>query len=67
MSTDIVRFEISAQEKTQKVFQPAALHLFAAVTLPLMFATFSAWYGVYWWVNRTENSASLSKMPKLDV
>lgn len=49
MSTDIVRFDRSI-----KIFSPPALNLFLAISLPLMFFTFVAWYLVYWWVDNTK-------------
>jgi len=54
MSTDIVQYQLSESGKSQKIFQLGALQLYLAITLPLMFGTFFAWYGVYWWVNRKE-------------
>merc|ERR1711939_1159859 len=46
MSTDIVRFDHS-----KEMFSMAALKLFLAISLPMMFLTFVAWYAVYWYVN----------------
>lgn len=61
MSTDIIRFPpIGAGEppigtgKTAKTFSFAALKLFIAISLPLMFLTFLAWWIVYKWVNRKD-------------
>lgn len=60
MSTDIVKWE-STQE-SGKVFQLGALQLYLAITIPMMLATFAAWWGVYWWVNRRQDSSKGGKL-----
>lgn len=52
MSTDIISFQTDSEGKSQEVFRSDALRVFIAISLPLMVASFVAWYGVYWWVNR---------------
>jgi hypothetical protein len=54
MSTDIIHFQTGSTGKSEKTFQLGALQLFLAISFPLMFLTFAAWYGVYWWVNRKD-------------
>lgn len=54
MSTDIVRFEKDNAGKSSKIFQLGAIQLYLAITLPLTFLVFVAWYGVYWWVDKKE-------------
>lgn len=49
MSTDIIRFS-----ENHKVYSPSALKLFLAISLPMMGATFFAWYVVYLCTNRRE-------------
>jgi len=55
MSTDIVQFERGESGKSQKIFHLDALQLFLQICVPLMFASFAAWYAVYWWIDRKEN------------
>ncbi|KAL2073992.1 hypothetical protein VTL71DRAFT_7770 [Oculimacula yallundae] len=52
MSTDIIRFP--SQQESGRVFQNGALQLWLIITLPLMAATFIAWWVVYWCVNRRQ-------------
>ncbi|KAI9780709.1 MAG: hypothetical protein M1816_002758 [Peltula sp. TS41687] len=52
MSTDIVRFPKPDSGKPQRTVSFAALQLFMAISIPLMFLSFVAWWGVYKWVNR---------------
>lgn len=52
MSTDIVNFHPSSVRISESAVSFAALRLYVALSLPLMFITFIAWYGVYWWVSR---------------
>jgi len=54
MSTDIIHFHTTDTGESQSVYQWSALQLYLAISLPLMFLTFTAWYGVYWWVNRKD-------------
>ena len=54
MSTDIVTWQ-TTQESGQ-VFQPGALKLYLAITIPMMAVTFAAWWGVYWYVNRRQEA-----------
>lgn len=54
MSTDIIRFERDDAGKSSKIFQLGAIQLYLAITLPLTFLVFIAWYGVYWWVDKKE-------------
>lgn len=49
MSTDIVQYDHS-----KEIFSMAALKMFLAISLPMMFFTFVAWYAVYWYVNNRE-------------
>jgi len=51
MSTDIIKFQDS-----QKIFSLGALQLYLAITLPMMALTFVAWWIVYWYVNRRQDS-----------
>ncbi|KAG9228899.1 hypothetical protein BJ875DRAFT_217146 [Amylocarpus encephaloides] len=54
MSTDIVQFHKGDSGRSEKTFHLDALQLFLEICLPMMFATFSAWYVVYWWIDRKE-------------
>jgi hypothetical protein len=54
MSTDIIHFYTTDAGESQTVYQKGALQLYLAISLPLMLLTFTAWYGVYWWVNRKD-------------
>ncbi|KIM97239.1 hypothetical protein OIDMADRAFT_130241 [Oidiodendron maius Zn] len=56
MSTDIIQYQVSADGKSQEVFQLGALQLYLAITLPMMLLTFASWYGVYIWVDRKEKA-----------
>ncbi|KAI9773493.1 MAG: hypothetical protein M1839_002075 [Geoglossum umbratile] len=58
MSTDIIKFQDKSAGKPGRTFQPGALQLYLAISLPLMFITFLSWYGVYWWVNRKDRRKS---------
>ena len=50
MSTDIVQFK----SDSKLVVGMAALQLYLAISLPLVFVTVLAWYGFYWWETRKE-------------
>ena len=52
MSTDIIQFQLNGTGQSQKAFQLDALQLYLAITVPLTFLVFIAWYGVYWYVDR---------------
>ncbi|KAI9866764.1 MAG: hypothetical protein M1813_000706 [Trichoglossum hirsutum] len=54
MSTDIIRFQTDQTGEPSRTFRLGALQLFLAITVPLMFVSFLAWYGVYWWVDRKD-------------
>lgn len=56
MSTDIVHFQTTSSGTSTRTVQLGALRLFIAISLPLMLITFSAWYVVYWWVDRIEKT-----------
>jgi ABC-type Fe3+ transport system permease subunit len=51
MSTDIIQFQDS-----KEIFSLGALQLYLAITLPLMALTFAAWWLVYWYVNRKQDT-----------
>lgn len=61
MSTDIVQYQVSADGKSQEIFQLGALQLYLAITLPMMLLTFASWYGVYFWVDRKERAKAVQK------
>lgn len=53
MSTDIIQYSLDpASGVLQKQFSLPALKLYLVITLPMMAATFVAWYCVYWWINK---------------
>lgn len=54
MSTPIVTFAPGSAEISARNVSFGALQFYVSVSLPLMIATFAAWYGVYWWENRKE-------------
>jgi O-glycosyl hydrolase len=56
MSTDIVKFQTDTNGKSRKIFHLDALQLFLTIALPMMITVFAAWYAVYWWINRKEES-----------
>jgi len=57
MSTDIIRFSSSDVGTHQRNFSSEALKLYIAITLPMMFLTFMAWWVVYRYVNRKTRAA----------
>ena len=56
MSTDIIRFEKTGQHASRKVYQPKALNLYAATSLPLVAVTIFLSYAFYFWATRGERS-----------
>ncbi|KAK5232389.1 hypothetical protein LTR47_006602 [Exophiala xenobiotica] len=60
MSTDIVQYDHS-----KEIFSMAALKMFLAISLPMMFLTFVAWYAVYWYVNNRERVQKLKNQMHL--
>ena len=54
MSTDIVGFQTTKTGRSKSFVELAALQLYLAISLPLVFVTLVAWYGVYWWETRKE-------------
>jgi hypothetical protein len=54
MSTDIIKYTTTSAGRPERVLHLDALRLYLAITLPMMFVTFAAWYGVSWWANREE-------------
>lgn len=52
MSTDI--FRPTDKGRFSEDVQLGALKLYIAISLPLVFITLLAWYGVYWWETRKE-------------
>jgi hypothetical protein len=60
MSTDIVQYDHS-----KEIFSMAALKMFLAISLPMMFLTFVAWYAVYWYVNNRERVQKLKSQMHL--
>ena len=53
MSTDIIRFQ--PQQGPGEVFQPGALKLYLAITIPMMLVVFAAWAIVYRCVDRRQD------------
>lgn len=56
MSTDIIRFQSTEAGTAERVVQPKAIHFYLMVSLPLVFGTFLAWYGVYLWETHKEKN-----------
>lgn len=54
MSTDIVKWQAESSNDLKKTVSTGALRFFIAVTIPLMLATFLAWYLVYRWVKKRD-------------
>jgi hypothetical protein len=55
MSTDIVHFVMDPTSGNNvKVFQLGALKVYLAITVPLMVATFIAWYVVYIYIDKVQ-------------
>lgn len=52
MSTPIVRFDSIDSGFSLKNVGLGALELYLVVSVPLVFFTFFAWYGVSWWEKR---------------
>ena len=50
MSTDVVQL----QSDSKLVVETAALRVYLTISLPLVFVTVLAWYGVYQWETRKE-------------
>jgi hypothetical protein len=67
MSTDIVQYQVGVDGNSYEIFQLGALQLYLAITLPMMFLTFAAWYGVYFFVDRKEKIKILEKRTKVKV
>ena len=61
MSTDIVQFQINSSGQPQKIIQFGAVQLYLAITIPLTFLVFVAWYGVYLWVDHKEHRKRLKE------
>ncbi len=59
MSANIVQFRTTSTGRSKSVVEMAALQLYLAISLPLVFVTLLAWYGGYWWEIRKER-----KQPK---
>jgi hypothetical protein len=57
MSTGIIQFTTDNDGRQKRVFQLRGLKLYLAICLPVMIATFVAWYIVYWWVRRKDRSS----------
>ena len=57
MSTGIIQFTTDNDGRQKRVFQLRGLKLYLAICLPVMIATFVAWYIVYWWVKRKDRSS----------
>lgn len=58
MSTDIVQFQKTNAGNSKSLVELAALQLYLAISLPLVFVTLLAWYGFYWWEVRKERKNS---------
>jgi hypothetical protein len=57
MSTDIVHFVTDPTSGNNvKVFQLGALQVYLAITIPLMVATFIAWYVVYIYIDKVQEA-----------
>jgi hypothetical protein len=54
MSTDIIAWETNTAGESQRVYQPGALALYLAITVPIMAVTFGAWRAVYEWMKWKE-------------
>lgn len=54
MRTDIVTWQTT--QESRQVFQLGALKLYLAITIPMMAATFTAWWVVYWCMNRRQET-----------
>lgn len=68
MSTPLVDFDDegpSSSTFSWKNVGVGALKLYLAISLPLIFLTFLAWYAVYWWEKRREEKerAKSSHLP----
>ena len=55
MSTDIIRWDNGIED-----YQPGALHVYLAICLPFMAATFIFW-GAYQWLERRKELHQLEK------
>ena len=54
MSTDIIKFQNAGPDTSQQIVQLKAVKFYLAVSLPLVFGVFIAWYAVYLWETRKE-------------
>ena len=54
MSTDIIQYQNVPPSKDGEMFSMPALRLFLAIMLPMMFFTFVAWAGIYYYVKWRE-------------
>lgn len=64
MSTPIIQFASSddaGMVPSREVFSLQALRLFFKITVPLMLATFLAWYVMYWWTRRRSKSRQIDQ------
>ena len=60
MSTDIVQYSKDPNTGAfEEDYSSRALCLYLKITLPMMAATFAAWYAVYWWVNKKDQVKAL--------
>ena len=62
MSTDI--FKNTDKGRFGDGVDLGALKLYIAISLPLVFITLLAWYGVYWWETRKERLHLENVSPK---
>lgn len=61
MSTQIITFDKTVSGREYEILNIPALRVFAYSTLPLMFLSFAAWLGVYWYENRKEKARSMRR------
>jgi len=64
MSTPIIQFaspDDAGSVPSREVFSLQALRLFFKITVPLMLATFLAWYVMYWWTRRKSESRQVDQ------
>lgn len=54
MSTDIVTWDTNSFNQQERTVFTGAVNFFLMLTLPLIFATFTAWAGFYWSEKRKE-------------
>lgn len=67
MSTSIIQFDSNDSGDFQRLYSSEALALFFEISVPLMAATFIAWYAIYLWVKHRQKIQKIQKMKFMHI